>query len=48
MMGGSKQETKQLIFVKEKEYLPMKDSDEDIVKWRVKLAKMNNISAEKW
>ena len=26
----------------------MKDSDEDIVKWRAKLAKMNNISAEKW
>ena len=30
------QATNFCIFVKEKEYLPMKDSNEDIVKWREK------------
>ena len=30
------QATNFCIFVKEKEYLPMKDSNKDVVKWRAK------------
>ena len=38
------QATNFCIFVKEEEYLPMKDSNEDIVKWRAKKLKPSNLS----
>ena len=36
MVGIVKGKIIHLVTLKEKEYLPMKDSDEDIVKWRAK------------